>query len=551
MKKNLKSSIVLLITLTMLLGLFSAGCTNTGTGTSATTTRATTTSAASNEPVTLRVLTQDVALADYSLATSKEYPVVEEIMKQTNVKIEFEVTTRGANFDQLVETRFAAGMNLPDISYLGWGMELNKAMNLANQGLIIPINDLIDAYAPNIKKSITQSVPSAVKDNTAPDGKIYWVSNLLKNDSNFLPLVIRKDWLDKVGINKIPQTTDELYQALKAMNENDANGNGLKDEMFSQPYWGCITLTLGEAFGVQYGNIDEINRMGTDKNGKVYMSWLHPGSKQFLMYLNKLYKEGLIDPELPIMTYEKFNPRVSQNMIASTLLYVPSMPAAAAGIDTGGDPAEYAALTKLKGPNGDYGNFKWIDGADASKWVITKDCKNPEAAIKFLDYFHTPEYIIMMDFGIEGLHHQIVDGKPIYTEAYQAEREKDATAAYMSIGLGVRSSFPQVLIGSFSDYLEKNPDKNIPEIAGAMNEIMQGPISTELRFGIPSSDELAKIDDLGTEFTTYINEMVIKFFFGQESFDDWDKFVTKANELGAKEFIEIHQTMYDRYSSVK
>ncbi len=43
-------------------------------------------------------------------------------------------------------------------------------------------------------------------------------------------LWIYKPWLDKLGL-KMPETTEELYQVLKAFKEQDPNGNGQADEL--------------------------------------------------------------------------------------------------------------------------------------------------------------------------------------------------------------------------------------------------------------------------------------------------------------------------------
>ena len=40
--------------------------------------------------------------------------------------------------------------------------------------------------------------------------------------------IVRKDWLDKVGMS-MPKTTDDLYQLAKAFTTKDPNGDGKKD----------------------------------------------------------------------------------------------------------------------------------------------------------------------------------------------------------------------------------------------------------------------------------------------------------------------------------
>ena len=42
--------------------------------------------------------------------------------------------------------------------------------------------------------------------------------------------IVRKDWLDKLGI-PMPETIDDWYAMLQAFRDKDPNGNGKKDEV--------------------------------------------------------------------------------------------------------------------------------------------------------------------------------------------------------------------------------------------------------------------------------------------------------------------------------
>jgi putative aldouronate transport system substrate-binding protein len=63
-----------------------------------------------------------------------------------------------------------------------------------------------------------------------------------------------------------------------------------------------------------------------------------------------------------------------------------------------------------------------IHKSGTSGTMVTKNCKNPEAAIKFIDYFLSPEGQIANFYGIEGETMEFRDGKPyLYPEAYEAK----------------------------------------------------------------------------------------------------------------------------------
>jgi len=77
------------------------------------------------------------------------------------------------------------------------------------QGIFLPLNDLIEKAGPNIKKAFAL-YPEAKDVSTASDGKIYGLTEI--NDcyhcSMAQKLWIYKPWLDKLGL-KIPEPTEE------------------------------------------------------------------------------------------------------------------------------------------------------------------------------------------------------------------------------------------------------------------------------------------------------------------------------------------------------
>ena len=66
---------------------------------------------------------------------------------------------------------------LPDAFY-GQGILSDvDVIKYGNQGMLIPLNDLIDKHAPNVKKLLEEN-PEYKKQLTAPDGNIYSLPSL-------------------------------------------------------------------------------------------------------------------------------------------------------------------------------------------------------------------------------------------------------------------------------------------------------------------------------------------------------------------------------------
>ena len=55
-------------------------------------------------------------------------------------------------------------------------------LKYGKQGVLLPLNDLIDQYAPNIKAAM-ENDPDFKAFNTAPDGNIYGLGRLFANVS--------------------------------------------------------------------------------------------------------------------------------------------------------------------------------------------------------------------------------------------------------------------------------------------------------------------------------------------------------------------------------
>src|SRR5699024_4473307 len=106
------------------------------------------------------------------------------------------------------------------------------------------------------------------------------------------PLWYNGEWLDNLGVEELPKTTDELYDLLVRFRDEDPNGNGKADEIpiSEEGIVSLRTFTLG-SFGIKYWGIEQFD-------GEVRYSPATENYKAFLEYMKKLYDEKLLDPEI-------------------------------------------------------------------------------------------------------------------------------------------------------------------------------------------------------------------------------------------------------------
>ena len=109
---------------------------------------------------------------------------------------------------------------------------------------------------------------------------------------------VKSEWLTKLGLQE-PQTLDEFYDMLKAFKEKDPNGNGQKDEYA----WGGVGTAgivnyLRGSFGLNYHGTSNMNVDTDPASGKVRFIPTDPRYKELLQFVNKLYKDGLLEQDI-------------------------------------------------------------------------------------------------------------------------------------------------------------------------------------------------------------------------------------------------------------
>lgn len=152
--------------------------------------------------------------------------------------------------------------------------------------------ETIQKYAPNVFTAINTTEPRAWLYSNVK-GKNYGVTNLGYEGNYPVVNTIRADWLKNVGIDKIPETLDELHEAFKRFAQNDPDGNGKKD---TYGMTGDVKNWYG-SFSDIYGAFGVLPFNWMKKNDKIVYGGLQPEVKEALLLLQTWYKEGIIHPD--------------------------------------------------------------------------------------------------------------------------------------------------------------------------------------------------------------------------------------------------------------
>ncbi|MCJ8010255.1 extracellular solute-binding protein [Paenibacillus sp. KQZ6P-2] len=479
-----------------------------------------------------------------------KYPVwkeVDKLLTDAGLQLDYEMVP-SEQYKVVIQTRMASGSDLPDIVNIS-ALDNTTVLNLAKQGVLLDLNPLIEKYSNgNIKKMYDTEFPYARKSTTSPDGKMYWFSDLHKKTYQgkdpapvSLTMLLRKDWLEKLNL-QVPTSAEEYMQTLKAMRDKDANGNGKKDEVLvydPSNFYGAIAQWFG--LGTEITSVDVENK-------KVVSPWYQDGIKDYFRYLQQLAKEGLLDTSLIGATGEQKQQKMTENQVASLSDY---------NLETYQEPTingggEFLPLMPLKA----------VDGITPAaqleppflvwqKYAITKDCKNPEAAIKFFDTIYSDKYAELLYWGIEGkTYKKDSSGANVYIDN-GSDEELAKSGLVPGIKLFGDTVFPRVQFANLEFELSRVPKYKADN---ELNVLNYKPYFVNMNgnyLAIPDDKQLETKTKILTNLSTYSSELATKLALGQKSLDNWDQYIADLKKLGLDQLIEIDQQLLDRYNSIK
>jgi len=481
----------------------------------------------------------------------ENYPVwseIDKLLKKEGLELDNEFVP-AEQYEVVLKTRMESGSNLPDIVNVS-KLDNTTVLNLAKQGVLLDLNPLIEKYSNgNIKKMYDVEFPYAKKSTTSPDGKMYWFSNLHKKTYQgkdpapvSLTMLIRKDWLEKLNL-PVPTTADEYLETLKKFRALDANGNGKQDEVLAYNYPGQFTGAIAQWFGLGSG----ITAVDVE-NKKIVSPWYQEGIKDYFRYMQRLVKEGVLDTSLIEATGEQNQQKMTDNQVASLHDY---------NLENYQEPTikgggEFLPLMPLKAVEGitpavqQEPHFLIFN-----KYAITKDCKDPAAAIKFFDMVYSEKYADLMFWGIEGQTYKVEsNGAKVYLNNGPAEELAKTKQVTGNMLLG-DTVFPRVQFSNLEFELASAPKYKADNELQVLNYKPYYVNMNNNFLAIPDDKQLETKTKILTNLNTYSTELATKLALGQKSLDDWDQYIAELKKLGLDQLIEIDQQLLDRYNSIQ
>lgn len=575
MKKYLSLALILALIVAVLAGCTPAATTGgtTGAGTTAGTTKATTagpTTTAAEETVDITLLAPDYSdpAFPFSMEIATYKKIHDVLLEKFNVNWTIEVAL-GEKFEETLNTRLAAAVDLPD--YIKWRLSDSRMVEIYDSGLILGLNDLIDEYAPDVKKAFEEEMPYLTIANGTADGMILRIPQVVANIQHQVRTIgVRKDFCDKVGL-ALPETTDEFYNMLVAFQTNDVNGSGNKDEVFF-PSYANMNYSLGTAFGV-YGAQAASTSWWYDSDKKLYNSLLTDNAKAYVTYIAKLYGEGLIAQPFTNYTSDIWNETVYANKVAATVGAWWDGVIMAGTLSNKGIKGEHVTIKNLVQNKGDKSMNILLNLGGYNGFMITKDCDAPEKVMQIINYGYTQEGS-RLDYNGEiypgGDYYKATDeskvdprlkgklsaGQMEYTEKGNAEMKAEPKLwAKMGFNSGMLG---QYLIGTSGDIAREFFYTFTVEACGLAADIDWNLTNLDyfIKNGVanagfvaPTAEQTTAMNEYADLFT-YMDEQIQKFMMGTRDIGEWDDFVAECESQGLAEATAIKQTLFDSYVSI-
>jgi putative aldouronate transport system substrate-binding protein len=507
-------------------------------------------------PVTFTISTSDDKLV-------WDTPITDALTEKTGVSFKYDLVV--GDIHQKWNLWLAAG-DYPNVVIL----DTENIGRYAEAGALLPLNDLIDEYGPNIKKQFGEYY-NLLKDE---NGQIYSLYPIHKAteprpdaSANF---IIQMEVLKDAGYPEV-KTFDELYELIKNYVDKYPQIDG-------QDTIGYSAAMSGWTVNIQFNN-PIISALGLPDHGnfrvyadnKVMFNPVTEEAKAYYAFLNKLYNDGLFDKEAFSLDFDGIRAKMAQGRVLAA--YAPRWFASepnALLLAEGKHNRMYASMPiYFDGVKEDHSNAITPTGAGSFQWGITKDTKNPERIIQFIDYLFTDEGQILTHWGIEGVHYDVIDGKRTVKPELTQRRIDDPDTNHkegftspeggtnnnwFSFGGGVLLSDGDYATILTKDFVRSNYDDMTKEVLAAYGKETWADFLPPVqripgfKWQLGEPEEVAVIQQKIDDDWRRLLPKVILSKSADEFDNEWNALVETIENHGLDEMNQAHQKLWDDFN---
>ncbi|WP_084821995.1 extracellular solute-binding protein [Bacillus sp. SA1-12] len=441
----------------------------------------------------------------------KDNEVEKAIEEYTDTKLDISAAP-GATVAEKLPAVVASG-DMPDIIGSSWFRE-PYMVNAFRGDVFWEIGPYLDQF-PNLS-----SIDPIIYENISIDGKIYGLPRVRPIARDVY--IYRKDWLDNLGM-KEPKTVDEFYDMLDAFTNKDPDQNG-KDDTYGMTVEGQALINrFAPLFGAPNGWGEE--------NGKFFHAATTKEYLDGLDFFKKLYDDKLITQDFAVIERSQWEEAFSTGK---------------AGVwpDTSNAVVRMYNRIKETNPDVELGVFSLLEGPQGKRvpagsghngiFVFPKSSvKTEKELLDLLGFFEKLQEEPMhtlFEWGIEGMHYELVDGKPVPIEG--SDLHNEVILPYQ-LPLGIVPAEVNALKGELTPLETKEleiPKENEPFAIHnpAVNLI---------------SDTQS---EKGSQLNTIIEDANTKYIMGEIDADEWKEQIKNWRSSGGDQIAEEYAKEYKK-----
>ena len=479
--------------------------------------------------------------------------IFKRLQEDTNVEINWtaiqadqwsdKISLAMSNPDELTDFVFNAGFSDSDL------------LKYADQGIIIPLEEYIDAYMPNLK-AVFDKYPEYRTMCTDTEGHIWalpWIEQLGSEKTAIQTVgnmsFINKKWLDFLGL-EVPTTVDEFEQVLISFRDHASEIQsefGIDGSIIPMS---CIVndgdqdpSILINGFGEGYGDADKTRHIAVTDDKKVICSATQEGYKKGIEWLHKLNEEGLIDPEAFTQEWSTYVSKGKSGRYGVCFSWD------IANIDNLQDWVPLPVLTadtrNLTPQNGSF-----TSGFDRGRCVVTAVAKNPALVCAWLDQMYDPMQSPQNNWGTYGEDDEFDifemstndAGEPMLKHAPLGDASPVEVREAESVG------GPLAILDEYYGKYVTCPDDAQYRLDW-IKEYYTPDMHTEFVYPnvFMDREDTEELSNLQADIQKTINAKKSDWIMNGFTDADWDEYTKSLESYGLENYLAIYQKYLDAY----
>jgi putative aldouronate transport system substrate-binding protein len=257
-----------------------------------------------------------------------------------------------------------------------------------------------------------------------------------------------------------------------------------------------------------------------------------------LAYLNKLYAEGLMDPEIFTNDLDQWTQKVVTGKSLVTFCWSDQLDSInSAGKKTNPD-FDLENVLPLSVDNSKQTFVQEAGHVQLGWGVPATETKKPifNDLLKFLDwFFYSPEGTLLENWGVEGVSYVVKDGANTFTD--ELLKAPNGATKQHQISFGLNND-------NFSSFVTK--DRDMAYIGPKAADITQKMIDAKMFISTPpvaklSVDDSEQVSLLSAPIKDYVDKSIQSFIQGKtDPTKDWDSYSQQVEAKNIKSILDIY-----------